>query len=156
VSNLVGSVVQAAPSQLLGVLAPVQAAQAQVTNLAAGLNAQIDDGADFGGVTAGDDPMAIISAFTATAAAAQAMPNVYAAGSLLGRIATNLGAVGVSGRQTTQAGGDLYSLATQAYGDPSGWTTIAEANGITDPVLTGVNTLRIPPVIDGSDGVLAA
>lgn len=148
------SVVSAAPSQLLGVLAPVQAAQAQVTVIAAGLTSAIDGDADFGGLTAGADPGALVTAFNATTTAALALPNVYAAGGLLGRVATNLGAVGVSGRQVTQAGGDLYRLATTAYGDPSGWTAIAEANGVSDPILTGVNTLRVPPVSDGTDGVL--
>ena len=69
-------------------------------------------------------------------------------------MATNVGAVGVSGRQTTVGGGDLYHLAAQAYGDPSGWSTIANANRLTDPVLSGVQTVRIPPAIDGSGGVL--
>ena len=94
ISALVGSVVQAAPSQLLGIVTSVQAAQGRVTILAAGLTSQIDDTADFGGINAGDDPDDIISAFTSTAAAVGAMPDVYAAGSLLGRVATNLGAVG--------------------------------------------------------------
>ena len=44
----------------------------------------------------------------------------------------------------TVAGGDLYRLALQYLGSAEQWNRIAEANGLIDPVLTGLVTLLIP------------
>jgi nucleoid-associated protein YgaU len=40
----------------------------------------------------------------------------------------------------------LYDVAAQHYGDGSKWQAIAQANGLTDPNLTGINTLTIPAI----------
>lgn len=47
-------------------------------------------------------------------------------------------------RTVTVAGGDLFTLALQYLGDASQWNRIAQANGLIDPVLTGIVTLQIP------------
>jgi len=47
-------------------------------------------------------------------------------------------------KQITVAGGNLYQIASQYYGDPMGWVQIAQANGLTDPQLIGIVTLNIP------------
>ncbi|MFD2271422.1 hypothetical protein ACFS07_10480 [Undibacterium arcticum] len=52
----------------------------------------------------------------------------------------------------TSAGGNLFDLASKAYGDPTAWPTIARANKLTDPALAGVQTIIIPPTPDGSGG----
>lgn len=39
---------------------------------------------------------------------------------------------------------NLPALAQQYYGDASKWTMIAKANGLVDPVQTGIQTLTIP------------
>lgn len=72
----------------------------------------------------------------------------------MGRMAKNLAAIGASGYYVTQAGGDLYRLAEQQYGDASEWATIARANGITDPVLSGLTTVLVPPLSGQTQGVL--
>jgi nucleoid-associated protein YgaU len=43
-----------------------------------------------------------------------------------------------------------------SYGDPTAWTTIAKANGLTDPVINGVQTILVPPLPGSSGGVLSA
>lgn len=40
---------------------------------------------------------------------------------------------------------NLYRVAVQYYGDANLWTVIASANNLTDPNLTGMYTLLIPP-----------
>lgn len=45
----------------------------------------------------------------------------------------------------TTAGGTLFHLAADLYGDAAQWTRLAEANGIRDPQLTGVTTIVVPP-----------
>lgn len=47
-------------------------------------------------------------------------------------------------RTITVAGGDLYRLALQYLNDGTQWNRIAQANGLVDPVLTGLTTLAIP------------
>jgi nucleoid-associated protein YgaU len=42
------------------------------------------------------------------------------------------------------SGGDCYRLALTYYGDATAFVVIMAANGLTDPVITGVQTLVIP------------
>ena len=44
----------------------------------------------------------------------------------------------------TVAGGNLYQLALEHLGDATQWNRIAQANGLIDPVINGVVTLKIP------------
>ena len=44
----------------------------------------------------------------------------------------------------TVAGGNLFRLALRYLGDASQWNRIAQANGLRDPLLTGVRRLLIP------------
>lgn len=47
---------------------------------------------------------------------------------------------------TTQVSGTtLYQVALDWYGDATLWDVIAAANGLTDPIITGIQTLTIPP-----------
>lgn len=54
--------------------------------------------------------------------------------------------------QITQTGGNLYQVAAQYLGDATQWTRIAWANGLTDPMLTGLTTLRLPPIDPSQTG----
>lgn len=55
---------------------------------------------------------------------------------------------GAAGNIITVQGANLYQLAAQQYGDASEWTTIADANGLTDPVVSG-GVLTQVMVVDG-------
>jgi nucleoid-associated protein YgaU len=50
------------------------------------------------------------------------------------------------------AGGNLFALAAKYLNDATQWNRIAAANGLTDPVLTGVTTLLIPAVNANAGG----
>jgi hypothetical protein len=52
-------------------------------------------------------------------------------------------------RSMTLAGADLFRLAAQYLGDAARWEEIAALNGLLDPVVTGVVTLRIPEAGSG-------
>ena len=67
---------------------------------------------------------------------------------------TNLLNINQSGTQLTTAGGNLMNIAAKQYGDAMAWTTIAQANKLSDPVIDGVKTIVIPPKSGSSDGVL--
>lgn len=42
------------------------------------------------------------------------------------------------------AGGDLFHLALKYLGDSTQWSRIAQLNGLYDPLINGVVTLKIP------------
>jgi nucleoid-associated protein YgaU len=44
----------------------------------------------------------------------------------------------------TVAGGNLFQIAAAQLGDATQWIRIARLNGLSDPVLVGVVTLRLP------------
>lgn len=56
----------------------------------------------------------------------------------------------------TVAGGNLFALAAQYYGDATLWYRIAAANGRTDPMIEGVVTLRLPKPAVTNGGILYA
>ena len=59
--------------------------------------------------------------------------------------------------QTIQVqGGNLFQIAAQYLGDATQWNRIAQLNGLSDPVVVGAVTLKIPPVGVGNGGVLGA
>lgn len=62
----------------------------------------------------------------------------------------------VTAKTVTVAGGNLFALAAQYLGDATQWNRIAALNGLTDPILTGVNTIKLPPIDKsaGNGGIL--
>ena len=58
-------------------------------------------------------------------------------------------------QQLTVAGGNLFQIAAQVLGDATQWLRIAQLNGLSDPVLTGVVTLTIPPTDPNAGGGIA-
>jgi len=57
--------------------------------------------------------------------------------------------------QVTVLGGNLFQLAAVYLADATQWIRIAQANGLSDPVLTGLVELTIPPVDPTAGGGIA-
>jgi len=55
-------------------------------------------------------------------------------------------------KTVTVAGGNLFAIAAQYLGDATQWNRIAAINGLTDPMITSLVTLKIPPVKAGGNG----
>jgi hypothetical protein len=55
----------------------------------------------------------------------------------------------------TIAGGNLFAVAAAQLGDATQWIRIAQLNGLSDPMLQGVVTLRIPPSDPNAGGGIA-
>jgi hypothetical protein len=55
----------------------------------------------------------------------------------------------------TVVGGDLFRLALTYLGDATQWSRIAMLNGLDDPVLSGLQTLSIPPTNPAAGGGFA-
>lgn len=59
-------------------------------------------------------------------------------------------------RTVTVSATTLFQVAADELGDATQWTRLARLNGLTDPFITGIVTLRVP-VVDptaGNGGVL--
>ncbi len=55
-------------------------------------------------------------------------------------------------RTVTVAGGTLFRVALDWLGDATQWVLVAQLNGLTDPVLSGLTTLRLPSVDPNAGG----
>ena len=56
----------------------------------------------------------------------------------------------------TVAGGNLFQIAAQLLGDATQWIRIAQLNGLSDPMLSGVVTLLLPDVNPNAGGGIAS
>lgn len=93
------------------------------------------------------------SDFATQVSTSRNLPILRTMDSTLNRMNVNLTS-GVSlGKTVTVAHGNLYQFAAENYGDPSEWTTIARANNLTDPFISGAQTLIIPATPSGLDGL---
>jgi hypothetical protein len=59
-------------------------------------------------------------------------------------------------QSVTVAGGNLFEIAAAELGDATQWLRIAQLNGISDPMLSGVVTLLIPDADPTAGGGVAA
>ncbi len=46
--------------------------------------------------------------------------------------------------KVTVSGGDLFRVALQYLGDATQWNRVARLNGLSDPVLVGLQVLALP------------
>jgi nucleoid-associated protein YgaU len=144
----------ASQSTINSVLQPLTAVQARVQELIAINDAVVASAPGFAGIVAGARPGDSVAALATTTATMFQLVSLFKLRAFCGRMANNLAAVNASDSSLTTAGGNLFQIASQQYGDPAAWTGIAKANGIIDPFLHGVNTLVIPPQADDSGGIL--
>jgi len=152
----VSTFANAAQSQINSVNGPLAAVQSRVKLLIASSSNVIGNVTTFGGLIPGNKVSAAASKLTGMVAAVSQAGALMSLASVLGRMGGNLGAINKPGNTTTVAGGNMYSLAGEKYGDATAWTTIAKANGTTDPTIAGVQTLTIPINPDSGNGVLSA
>ena len=140
------------PAAIRPLLPLIAAAQSQAAQLNVAASTQLTALGPLSapGLAAGPDLLSAFSAGLGRAAGAANQSRLLSATTqALGRLADNLnaatGTAGGSGVVLTTGTGDLYHLAAAAYGDARGWTRIAQANQLTDPMISGVTQLVIPP-----------
>lgn len=75
----------------------------------------------------------------------QELANLYQLQAILNAMLDNLILIseGASGEKIVVSNANLYQLAAQYYNDPLQWTTIAQANGLDDPQVTGGALINI-------------
>lgn len=152
--DAVPSFASATLSTVGSVLQPLAAVQARVGVLIESVNGTVAGVTTVGGVLPNTPVSQTALGLQGQVNAMVQLPTLLNLRNVLGRMGTNLETITSAPLSVTQAGGNLYQVAQQQFGDATQWTTIARANKLTDPVLQGVNTLRIPKVGDSSGGVL--
>jgi hypothetical protein len=154
--SAVSSFANAVQSTINSVLAPLAAVQARVRVLTASVGNVIGNVTTLGGILPNNPIAQQASKLMGQVNAMTQLPQLYNLQSVLGRMGGNLGSIGTAGRQVATAGGNLYQMASDAYGDAMAWTGIAKANGLKDPKISGVQTLTVPALPDDSGGVMYA
>ncbi len=150
----IATIATAARSIINGVLAPAGSAKQRVAVLIGLSNLQIAS-STFAGVAPGIAAGVSAAALTAQTANMLYLPNLFTLQGLLGRMVANLNSLNTSPNTIAVAGGNLYRVATQQYGDATAWTAIAKANNLTDPFVQGSQILTIPTQSDQSGGILS-
>lgn len=151
--SAVSTFANAAQSVINSVLLPLGAVQSRVSVLIASTGNSIANISTVGGILPNSSIATQSAALTTQIAGYTQLPQLLNLQSATSRIGMNLGAISSSGTSLTVAGGNLFTLASKAYGDPSAYTTIARANNILDPQLSGLNTILVPKTPDSSGGI---
>ena len=142
--NAVKTLVNAPASVIGGILVPLAAAQVATTALISASDAAIALEPGFGGVLVGSDAMTMAASLVATESLMNQESLALSLAGCLGVLSSNLNSAGSSPNTLAVAGGNLYAIASAQYGDPTLWTIIAAANGLTDPQISGPTVLTIP------------
>lgn len=150
----VSSFANAAQATINTVLLPIAAVQSRVGILIASLTNTVQNVGTVGGVLPNTPITSAASSLINQAANFNQLPPLYGLQSVMGRMTANLGSVAGSSQVQTVAGGNLFQIAAANYGDADSWTAIAKANGLSDPVITGLASLKIPAQADTTGGIL--
>lgn len=154
--DTVSSIATAAQSTLNSVLQPIAALRTQISTLIASTNNTLLNVTTLGGILPNNPLAQQVQRFTGQIVAAQQLPMLINLDRVMGRVQGNIGSVYNSARRDTVAGGNLMTMASKLYGDAMAWTGLAKANNLSDPQVSGVQQLTIPPTADDSGGVLNA
>jgi hypothetical protein len=150
----VSSFANAAQSTINTVIAPIQAVQGRVGLLIASASNTISNVGTLGGLLPNSPISQSVAALSQQVSSFGQLSPLYGLQDTLGRMNANLGSVAGNTQSQSVAGGNLYAIAANAYGDASSWTGIAKANGLTDPNISGLQTLHIPSGVDSVGGML--
>ena len=151
-----GSLVNAAKATIATVLQPVMQVQKTVAGLISGAETTLTGIATLGGLVPGNPVSQLAASLVSHNSVMGQVSALYDLQAATNRMFGNLTSIGAGGAQVTVAGGNLFTMAQQSYGDATEWATIAKANGITDPVISGIQTILVPPTPTGVQGLLTA
>lgn len=150
----VSSFATAVQSTINTVLTPLAAVMARVQILTGSVGNVIGNVTTIGGILPNNPIAQQASQLMGQVAAMNQLPHLYGLSSVLGRMNANLGMIHGGSKAVTVAGGNLFDLAAKQYGDATAWAGIARANNLTDPAISGIQTLNIPAQPDTSGGIL--
>jgi hypothetical protein len=154
--SAVSDFAKAAQSTIKGVLEPIAAVQQRVGILITSVGNTVANVTTLGGVLPNNPIAQQASRVLNQVTAMQQLPKLYNLQSVVGRMSANLGTIGGGSKILAVGGGNLFSIAQKIYNDPTCWTTLANANGLSDPQIQGLRNIIVPKTPDDNDGVLTA
>lgn len=133
-------------SEIQTVVRPIVAAQQLISQQISSLESSASAITTLGGLVPGNPISKTVSNLLTKAQLSTQSSALYNMQNVLSRLNKNVqtGQVADGVKTITQTGGSLYQVAAEQYGDATLWGSIASANGLTDPQLSGINTLIIP------------
>lgn len=148
---------KATTAQTASVVGPLGAVIGRVNILIGSAGSVVNNVTTLGGVLPNNPISTQAAQAVSQVLAVTQMPLLVNLLNTANRLKGNLGISSTSQQTQTQtvAGGTLFDVAAKVYGDASKWVTIAKANGLTDPVLSGVTTLKIPNTAPDSGGIVS-
>lgn len=128
------------------VVRPIVAAQQIIQSTISQVGAAINDITTLGGLIPGNPVSNAANNVLRQLNATTQLAPLYQMQAVLARLQKNVLSGPLANGTTSVVTGNtsLQKLAADNYGDQSKWTTIADANGMTDPVVTGIQTVKIP------------
>ncbi|MHB8914417.1 MAG: hypothetical protein ACYC4K_01240 [Thiobacillus sp.] len=128
------------------VAAPIAQLLANTQALITNTETAINEAATFGGIVPGNPVALSVGKYMTQLNQVTQLPAIYEIQSVGYRMQSNLALSqsAATPKTVTVGGGTLYDVAAAQYGDGAKWQTIAAANNLTDPALTGIQTLTIP------------
>lgn len=145
-SHAITDFAHATVAQIQSVVRPLIAARNIIQHELALLEAATLEITSLGGLVPGNPISKTVSNLLLQSDHATRIPALYHLQNVLGRLNKNVnsGQAANGVRAVTLSGGNLYQVASEQYGDASLWTSIADANDLADPQLSGIHTLKIP------------
>lgn len=128
------------------VVRPIVAAQQIIQSTIGQVAAAVNDITTLGGLIPGNGVSNSVNNVLRQLNSATQLAPLYQMQGVLSRLQKNVLSGPLANGTTSVVTGNtsLQKLAADNYGDQSKWTTIAAANGMTDPQVTGIQTVKIP------------
>ncbi|MEB0078004.1 MULTISPECIES: hypothetical protein [unclassified Pseudomonas] len=128
------------------VIRPIVAAQQMVQSVIAQVGAGVADITTLGGLVPGNPISNAANNLLRQANAMTQLAPLYQMQGVLGRLQKNVlsGPLANGTVSITTSNTSLQRLSADQYGDQSQWTKVAAANSITDPQVTGIQTIKFP------------
>lgn len=152
--SAVSSFATAAQAEISAVLLPVAQMQTQIGILLASAGNTLQSVATVGGILPNNPIAKQVASLNGQLSAMQQQRDLVQLRNVVGRIGAGA-SLGDASQSLTVAGGNLFSIASKVYGDATAWAGIAQANGITDPKISGIQTIKLPATAGDSGGVLS-
>lgn len=133
-------------TQVQAVVKPIIAAQQIVQTSISSVENSLSEITTLGGIVPGNPISKTVNNLLTQADGMTRIPALYNLSAVLERVNKNVrtGQTANGVKSITLSGGNLYQVASDNYGDASYWESLAIVNGLTDPQLTGINTIIVP------------
>ncbi|VTP12704.1 hypothetical protein PUATCC27989T_00516 [Phytobacter ursingii] len=128
------------------VVRPIVAAQQIIQSSISSVESSLNSITTLGGIVPGNPISKTVNNLLTQADGMTRIPALYNLSNVLDRVNKNVrtGQTADGLKTITLSGGNLYQIASDQYGDATKWESLATVNGLSDPNLSGINTIVIP------------